>query len=133
MKKLTLLLCIVALFVTMTGVAGAAKTQPGAFVIAGYTNPFVPTNIAQVPLPNGDVKFHLFAQGGNETPTDTAFCGYVASQIGLPVATPCADLCPILTGAPCGVSGSITGTFTFEEWGITRHPPSHLRWAPTMA
>lgn len=112
MKKLTILVCVLAMLLALTGVARASKPEAATFSITGYT-----TFYEWKTLPNGRTEFHLTAQGGGEGPEDDALCmawyGY-----------PCQTLCLALLGQPCGAAGYFAGTFTFEEWGEVDLDPS---------
>lgn len=111
MKKLTILVCVLAMLLALTGVASASKPEPATFSITGYT-----TFYEYETLPNGRTKFHLMAQEGGEVPEDDALC---QRWYGVP----CQTLCLALLGRPCGVTGYFTGTFTFEEWGTVDLDP----------
>lgn len=58
MAKLTRLILLLIILMTFTGVASAARPEPGPFTTAGYT-----TGAESAPLPNGFLKFHLTNQG----------------------------------------------------------------------
>ncbi|MGA9350118.1 MAG: hypothetical protein WBW48_15130 [Anaerolineae bacterium] len=58
MKKLTILVCVLAMLLALTGVASASKPEPATFSITGYT-----TFYEWETLPNGRTKFHLTALG----------------------------------------------------------------------
>jgi len=122
MKKLVLLLSVIALLIIATGAVSAAKPAPDTFTITGYTvnDPF--TDPETVVLPNGHTRYHILAQGGGEDAEDNAFCAFLWTQVaepGTPAINTCDQLCTIGTGQPnqvCGVSGALNGRFTFEEW-----------------
>lgn len=58
MKKLTILVCVLAMLLAFTGVASASEPEPGTFTIIGYT-----TSYEYDTLPSGLTKFHLKAMG----------------------------------------------------------------------
>jgi len=58
MKKLLILLCVLAMLLSLPGVASASPPEPGQFTITGYT-----TSYDWEPLPSGLTKFHLTAAG----------------------------------------------------------------------
>jgi hypothetical protein len=105
MKKLVLLLSVIALLIIATGAVSAGKPEPEQFTITGYTT-FYETR----PLPNGRTWFHLLAKSSDATELDEAFCS-LAYQM------PCQATCQAYLGKPCGVTGALEGQFTFEEWG----------------
>jgi hypothetical protein len=110
MKKLVLLLSVIALLIIATGAVSAAKPAPDTFTITGYTtnNPFEDNET----LPNGHVRYHILAQGGGEDAVGDEFC----EALSLGAFTTCVDLCEHYTSQACGVSGELNGSFTFEEW-----------------
>jgi len=112
MKRLLILLCVLAMLLSLPGVASATPPQPGTFTITGYT-----TSYDWETLPSGLTKFHLTAQGGGEGPVDDALC---TAWYGVP----CQTLCLAMFGRPCGVAGYLEGAFTFEEWGIVDLDPT---------
>ena len=95
MKKLTLLICVLAILLSLTGVASAAPPKPkkNTFSITGYT---VDYELLRLLPDTRQIEFHLMAAGAP------------------------GPLCAYLYGEPdvCGVSGYFEGTFIFEEWGI---------------
>ena len=122
MKKLVLLLSVIALLIVATGAVSAAKPAPDTFTITGYTTNDPSTDPETVVLPNGHTRYHILAQGGGEDDEDNAFCAFLWTQVtppGTPPISSCDQLCAAGTGQPgqvCGVSGDLNGRFTFEEW-----------------
>jgi len=90
MKRLLILVCILALLLSLPGGTAVAKPEEAAFTITGYT-----TDYDYDIRPNGRIKFYLKAEGA-----PGQACAYF---FGDPTA--------------CGVTGYFNGTFTFEEWG----------------
>lgn len=107
MKRLMLRICVLAVVLALTGVVSASPPEEKTFWLTGYT-----TDYDYETLPSGHTLFHLTAQGGGESAEDETLC----QAYGMPS---CHALC-LLTGRPCGVDGDFTGTFTFDEWGISR-------------
>jgi hypothetical protein len=105
MKKLVLLLSVIALLIIATGAVSAAKPAPDTFTITGYT-----TSYEYGTLPNGRTWFHVLAQSSGATLEDDAFC---TALLGIP----CQATCQTFLAKDCGVTGYFTGQFTFEEWG----------------
>jgi len=60
MKKLLILLCVLALLLSLPGVASASKPVQGTFTISGYTDPY---SVSFEQLPSGLFKFELSAVG----------------------------------------------------------------------
>ena len=60
MKKLTILICVLAILLALTGVASASKPEEGTFWITGYTDP---NSYEYQTLPSGRTKFSLTAFG----------------------------------------------------------------------
>ena len=58
MKRLFILLCVLALLLSLPGGTAAAKPEEGTFTIAGYA-----TDYTYETRPNGNVKFHMTAVG----------------------------------------------------------------------
>ena len=58
MKKLTILICVLAILLSLAGVASASKPEEGEFSITGSTT-FYDYEV----LPSGRTKFHLTAVG----------------------------------------------------------------------
>lgn len=120
MKKLVRLAAILVVLLMFTGIASAARSEPGAFTVTGYASNLVPTgypppyNLLPTefqPLPNGYIKLHLRNQGGAGVDNDT----YCMNTYG----APCQALCTAYLGRPCGVDGGFVGNFVFDEWILT--------------
>ena len=107
MKKLVLLLSVIALLIIATGAVSAAKPAPDTFTITGYTtnNPFEDYET----LPNGHVGY-FGPRWRRDAPVTSSARPYPWAP-SLRV-----DLCEHYTSQACGVSGELNGSFTFEEW-----------------
>lgn len=73
MKKLTLLICVLAMLLGLAGGASASKPEPAEFTIMGYT---IPESIWSKPLPSGRTLFRLTAAGGPGVAPETGVTGY---------------------------------------------------------
>ena len=71
MKKLTILICVLAILLSLTGVAWASKPEEGTFSITGYTIWF-----EYETLPSGLAKLHLKAAGDPDVVPETGVTGY---------------------------------------------------------
>lgn len=98
MKKLTIVICVLATVLALTGVASASRPEPATFTITGYT-PYWEFG----PLPSGRIRLHLTAEGA-----PGAVCKEYFGKKKL-----------------CGISGYFEGTFTFDE-RVTFDPDSGL-------
>jgi hypothetical protein len=107
MKKLFLLLSVIALLIVATGAVSAGKPEPQIFTITGYTvnDPYSDYET----LPNGHLRLHILAQGGGEDRKDDKLCKTL-------YGAPCQTLCQDVKSQACGVSGYFEGKFAFEEW-----------------
>jgi hypothetical protein len=126
MKRFARLTAVFIVLLISAGIA-AASGPPQAFSTTGFTASY---NYEPLPLAgaipgSGYLKFHLTAQGGAEDEADDLTCAYLGSLL-LPPMPPitiatCAELCTAVTGQSCGVTGDLSGSFAFDEWGVSQY------------